>query len=126
MNTKTEETIVKIFNDKILTPVLFMMEAENVVCLIGFFDRDLDDATVLETASSIYGETGLAAEIFDIREFSESERLDILNNASIVYSESELVRSIFVMSMVEDLNRMIYRREEMLSRYKEFKTPYLQ
>lgn len=126
MNSKTVDTIVEIFNDKILTPVLFMVETERGIALVGFFDRAVSDDDILNTAQAIYDETGCVAEILDIREFSEGDRFDFVHTAELVYSASDLVQSIFAMSMLEDFNIMIDKREKMLERYKEFNTPYLQ
>ena len=126
MNSETIDTIVEIFNEKILTPVLFMVETERGVALVGFFDRAVSDDDILSTSQAIYDETGCVAEILDIREFSEGERFEFVNTAELVYSASDLVQSIFAMSMLEDFNIMIDKREKMLQRYKEFNTPYLQ
>lgn len=126
MDTKISDKIVKIFKERILTPILYMIENEDVVDLICFCDRSMDINTMYDTTIELRNETGLQFEIADIREFCEEDRVDIMSNATILYSEDKIIEMIFEKSMLDDYNNMISKRTEMMVRYEENNSPYLQ
>ena len=126
MEAKKVDKIVNIFKKRILTPILYMVENEDVVDLICFCDKNMDIKTLYDTTIELEKETGLQFEITDIREFCEEERVDIVSSATLLYSEDKIIEMIFTKSMLEDYGKMIKKRSEMLIRYEENHSPYLQ
>lgn len=126
MDDFTENKIIKIFNEKILSPILYMVENGDIIDLICFCDMDITERDIYEAEDAISLEIGRPVEIIDIREFERSDRIEIITHARLIYSEGELIENIFRQSMLEDFCKMISEREGALLRYSENKTPYLQ
>lgn len=103
----SEETInkaVDIILDKILTPVLYMY-ADDIVEFVCFTDSGLDEEVFRKTEEILYEVLGLKCEILDIRVFSEFERVEIINSATFLFAEDELVKSLFEAAMIADNER---------------------
>ena len=126
MDDKMKNEIVSIFNERILSPVLYMAEYDDVVDLICFCDRNIIIGEMYDTAAALYAATGRHFEIVDIREFDEADRIDIINNAELIYSEDKLIERIFEQSMLEDFEIMMREREEAHIRYEDNSSPYVQ
>lgn len=126
MDKQTEDKLISIFKEKILSPVLYMVEYEDIVDLVCFCDRNITMQTIYDASEAIKQAIDRQVEIIDIREFDEADRLDIIQNARLIYSEDAFLERIFTESMLEDFCEMMYRRESMLERYEENKSPYLQ
>lgn len=126
MEANTTDKIVKIFKERILTPVLYMVENEDFVELVCFCDRSMDIETIYDTSRVLEKETGIQFEIADIREYCEEDRLEIITNATLLYSEDKLIEVLFQKSMIEDYGKLVKKREEMLIRYRDNTSPYIQ
>lgn len=126
MDKRIEDKIIKIFKEKILTPILYMVQYDDIVDLVCFCDRSITMQTIYDTANKIGKQIDKHVEIIDIREFDEADRLEIMKNAQLLYSEDPIIERIFEESMLEDFRIMLNQREETMSRYIENSTPYLQ
>ena len=126
MDDKTKNEIISIFNEHILSPVLYMAEYDDVVDLICFCDKNIIIGEIYDTESALRAATGRSFEIVDIREFDEVDRLDIIHNAELIYSEDKLIEKIFEQSMLEDFEIMMREREEAHIRYEDNRSPYVQ
>ena len=126
MDDKMKSEIVSIFNERILSPVLYMAEYDDVVDLICFCDRNIIIGEVYETEMALHAATGRQFEIVDIREFDEFDRLDIVHNAELIYSEDRLIEKVFEQSMLEDFEIMMREREAAHIRYEDNHSPYVQ
>ena len=126
MDDRMKREIVSIFNERILSPVLYMVEYDDIVDLICFCDRNIIIGEIYDTAQSLRLATGKQFEIVDIREFDEADRLDIIHNAELIYSEDKLIERIFKQSMLEDFEIMMREREEAHIRYEDNHSPYVQ
>lgn len=126
MTAKTQDRIVQIILSKILTPVIYMLEDEDILSFICFCDRDITMQEIYDVESMIKHETGCAAEIVDIREFSEAERIDVISEAVLIYSENSVIETIFTQSMAEDYSIAMGLRNIIIDRVKETGTVYLQ
>ena len=101
------ETAVKCFKERILTPILYMLEYEDKVDFICFCDQNIKLKELDEVSGKLTDILGVPAEVIDIREFSESDRIEILKNAKLVYAEDPMIEQIFAASMAEDFNNSI-------------------
>ena len=126
MTTDLTEKLVKIISQNILTPIIYMIENEEIIDFICFCDRNITMQEIYNVEQIIKNETGKNVEIIDIREFDESERLEIVNTATLIHSEHPLIENIFTQSMIEDYKIAMDERRNVLLRQKELGICYLQ
>lgn len=126
MTSELTERMARIISNNILTPVIYMIENKDTVDFICFCDRNITMQEIYNVEQIIKEETGKRAEIIDIREFGESERLEVINHATLIHSEHPLIESIFTQSMLEDFKIAMDERKGVLERHKECGTCYLQ
>lgn len=126
---KNEEKLQKIVDyikKKILTPVIFLEEYPEMLEFICFLDRNIKIHEVAEIENKIAILFSIQASITDIREYPVSERLDIINKSKLVYSESPLVEELFILSMAEDYKKSTSMKRDIMERYRNSGTCYLQ
>lgn len=126
MTSELTQKMAKIISQNILTPVIYMLENDDVVDFICFCDRNITLQEIYNVEQIIKTETGKTAEIIDIREFGESERLEVINHATLIHSEHPMIEKIFTQSMLEDFKIAMEERQDVLERKKETGTCYLQ
>ena len=126
MTADMQNKMAQIISANILTPVIYMIENDGVLDFICFCDRNITMQEIYDVEQLIKEETGQAAEIIDIREFSEPERLEVINHATLIHSEHPAIESIFAKSMIEDFNMAMEDRLTILDRVKETGTFYVQ
>ncbi len=126
IDDKIKDEIVSIFNERILSPVLYMTEYDDAVDLICFLDRNIDEKDISGAERAMYAAVGKPFEIVDIREFDEADRIEIIRSAELLYSEDGLIEMIFEQSMLEDFEIMMKEREEAHIRYEDSRSPYVQ
>jgi hypothetical protein len=120
------EKMAQIISQNILTPIIYMIEHEDIIDFICFCDRHITTQEIYNVEQLIKEETGKDAEIIDIREFGESERIEVINNATLIHSEHPMIETIFTQSMMEDFQLAMDERKDVLDRKKETGTCYLQ
>ncbi|MGN0108117.1 MAG: hypothetical protein ACI4A5_10540 [Hominilimicola sp.] len=126
MTRELTDKMAKIISQNILTPVIYMIENDDTVDFICFCDRNITMQEIYNVEQMIKEETGKNAEIIDIREFGESERLEVINHATLIHSEHPLIENIFTQSMLEDFKIAMEERKGVLERQREMGTCYLQ
>ena len=126
MNAEIKEKLIKVISEHILTPVIYMFEHEKVIDFICFCDRNITMQEIYNVEQQIKEIAGKSAEIIDIREFGESERLEVVNQATLIYSEHPLIEKVFAHSMMEYFKIAMEERKSVLERQREFGTCYLQ
>lgn len=126
MTADMQSKMARIISANILTPVIYMIENDGVLDFICFCDRNITMQEIYNVERMIKDETGQTAEIIDIREFSEPERLEVINHATLIHSEHPLIESVFAQSMLEDYKLAMENRHTVLDRVKETGTIYLQ
>lgn len=126
MTADMQNKMARIISANILTPVIYMIENDGVLDFICFCDRSITMQEIYNVERLIKEETGQAAEIIDIREFSESERLEVINHATLIHSEHPIIEHVFAQSMIEDYKLAMQDRQTILDRVKETGTFYLQ
>ena len=117
---------VRVINENILTPIIYMIEHEYTIDFICFCDRNITMQEIYNAEHIISAKTGKQIEIIDIREFGESDRIDVINQATLIHSEHPVIEQIFTQSMLEDFKFAMNERNGVLERYKESGTCYLQ
>ncbi|MBR0028337.1 MAG: hypothetical protein IJP58_06800, partial [Clostridia bacterium] len=70
MNADMQYKMAQIISANILTPVIYLIENDGVLDFICFCDRNITMQEIYNVEQLIKEETGQAAEIIDIREFS--------------------------------------------------------
>ena len=114
MDYELKNKLVKIISKNILTP------------FICFCDRNIKMQEIYNVEQQIKEVTSKNVEIIDIREFGESERIEVINQSTLIYSEHPLIEKIFAQSMMEDFKIAMDERKDVQQRYKECGTCYLQ
>mgnify|MGYP000016621115 FL=1 len=95
MDYELKNKLVKIISKNILTPVIYMIENDNLLDFICFCDRNIKMQEIYNVEQQIKEVTSKNVEIIDIREFGESERIEVINQATLIYSEHPLIEKIF-------------------------------
>lgn len=126
MTTEITDKLVDIISANILTPVIYMIEHDDVLNFICFCDRNITMQEIYNVEQMIKEITGRNAEIIDIREFGESERIEVINQAKLIHSEHPLIEKVFAQSMMEDFKIAMEERKDVLARHRESGTCYLQ
>lgn len=126
MTQEMKDFAVRTITRNILTPVIYMIEQEDSIDFICFCDRRITMQEVYDTEHIIYAETNKHIEILDIREFRESDRIEVINQATLIYSEHPFIEMVFTRSMLEDFKNAMDDRNNVLERYRESGTYYLQ
>lgn len=120
------EFAVKVITENILTPVIYMIEQDDTIDFICFCDRHITMQEIYNTEHIISEKSGKHIEIIDIREFGESERIEVINQAALIHSEHPVIEKVFAQYIIEDYKTAIGERNDVLERYKQFGTYYLQ
>ena len=123
---KSIDTAIKVLCEKVLTPVLYMIEYEDRINFICFCDRNIKVDELYNVSTQLMDILDIPVEIIDIREFSEADRIEILRTAELVYSEDPMIEQIFVASMAEDLRDALKRKFDMLDRKDKTGTYFIQ
>lgn len=126
MDYGLKNKLIKIILKNILTPVIYMIKNDDLIDFICFCDRNIKMQEIYNVEQQINDLTGLRVEILDIREFSESERIEVINQATLIYSEHPIIEKIFAQSMMEDFKIAMDERKDVQQRYKDSGTCYLQ
>lgn len=120
----TLQDAVNIILDRILTPVLYMYD-EEVLEFICFTDSNISEDEIRSTEESLLKTLGVSAEIIDIRNFDECDRVDITTGAVLVYAEDDIIKTLFEAAMSADRERMLVLKRETLKRKNETGTYYI-
>lgn len=126
MNYEFISKAVRVIKDRVLTPVIYMGEHEDFVEFICFCDRKITMQVLYDTETEVSEILGTAVEILDIRDFSEHERIEIMSQCSLIYSENKFIEKIFETSMIADYQQMINEKSSLLERQRECGTFYIQ
>lgn len=116
--------IVQILKSRLLTPIIYILD-EDIISVIGFFDGNTKVNYIYETQSLIEKAIGREINLCDIRDFNEADRLDIIRNAKLIYSENPFVKSLFESAMAQDFSIAQSKRKDVLDRYRQKGTLYL-
>ena len=116
--------IVEIMNSRLLTPVIYYLEDE-IPSVIGFFDGSTQMNYLYETQVSIERAIGREINLCDIRDFCEADRLEIVKNAELIYSETPLVKAMFEAAMAEDFTLSESKKQDLIQRNINDGTIYL-
>ena len=123
MDYELKNKLVKIISKNILTPVIYMIENDNLLDFICFCDRNIKMQEIYNVEQQIKEVTNKNVEIIDIREFGESERIEVINQATLIYSEHPLIEKIFALKLlwmkertfsrdIKNAERAIYSKTE--------------
>ena len=120
------DTAVKLLCEKVLTPILYMIEYDDKINFICFCDKNIKLNELYSVSTELMEILKRPVEIIDIREFSEADRIEILKTAQLVYSEDPVIEQIFVASMAEDLREVLTEKFSMIDRKEKTGTYFLQ
>lgn len=126
MDSEKTMRLAQIISEGILTPIIYMLEEEDRLSFICFCDRHITMQEIYDVEQQLEKETGIKSDIIDIREYCETERVNVLNGAALIYSEHPLLEKIFAQTMLEEFRAAMEERKDVLARHKESGTYYLQ
>lgn len=123
IDSETLIQAITIILDRILTPVLYLYsdEALEFIC---FSDIKTGEEDFRDTEAVLYRTLGINAEIIDIREFDEHDRVEITNSAQLLYAENDIVKMLFESAMVADKKRIMNIKSDTIARKAETGTYY--
>lgn len=117
---------VKTIGSHILSPVIYMSETESGVEFICFCFSDVTDDELLELGETLTKTLSVTTEVVDILEYDINDRMDIISNADLVYSEDPLIEQMLTMSIAEEHKRELEEVRNMLRRKNENGSYYIQ
>ena len=120
------DCIANIVSENILTPIIYLLEDNNIISLICFCDRNITMQEIYNVEILIEREVGKPTEIIDIREFSEFERLNVISRAKLIHTVNPMIEQVFMQSMTEDLKPAIEEKKSAIERHKMSGTCFLQ
>jgi len=120
----SDEIIINIMKKELLTPVIYRMNENEVITIVGFFDRETTLGVFFEVQDKLEVELNKEVHIYDFRDFNEGDRLEILKNTDLIYSENEFVKSMFEAAMLEDLRDALTRKNITIQRDEKMGTIY--
>lgn len=126
MDYELRYELAKTIAQRVLTPLIYMLEHENVTEFICFCDRKIKFQEIYDAEQEVKAIIGKEAEIIDIREFTDAERVEIVNEAKLIYSENPIVEKIFTHSVFEEYRYAMDEKKDIQLRYKDCGTVYLQ
>ena len=126
MDYKLIEKVTGIITDRILTPIIYMLEDETQVELVCFCDANIEAEVFAETEKQLEELLQKPVVLLDIREYNEYDRMEIISDGEIIYTANPIFVKMFAASMAEDAQRSIIEKTELLKRYSNFGSVYLQ
>jgi len=117
--------IIEIIKKKLLTPIMYIIEKEDELTLVGFFDRETKLSAVYDAQSEIENIAGKIVHIFDMRDFDEADRIEITHEAELLFSETALVKAMFEASMNDDFRMALDKKKDLINRSEKQGTIYL-
>ena len=116
---------VDIILENILTPVLYMYDHEVTEFILFSDSRVMDGDVFRRTEAEICFNLGMNVEIIDMREFDHSDRTEIILNAELLYSESDVMLASFEKALFEDMELQTLEKLIAIERKNETGTYYL-
>lgn len=126
MDYKLIEKITGIITDRILTPIIYMLEDEAQVELVCFCDMNIEAEVFAETEKQLAKLLPKQVVLLDIREYNEYDRIQIISEGEIIYTANPVFEKLFAASMAEDAQRSMIEKNELLKRYSNSGNVYLQ
>ena len=126
MDYKLIEKITGIITDRILTPVIYMLEDEAQIELVCFCDANMEAEVFAETEKQLEELLPKQVVLLDIREYNEYDRMQIISEGEIIYTANPIFEKLFAVSMAEDAQRSMIEKNELLKRYSNSGNIYLQ
>ena len=126
MDYKLQAQIVKIITDHILTPVIYIDKHENEIDFICFCDMNINLDIICETEEKLTWILNKRAVIADIREYCEAERIEIINEAEIIYSENQVIERLLAFCVADEFHKFTVQKDEAVRRYHDCGTAYIQ
>ena len=117
---------VRIIEDSVLTPVIYMAETDFKAEFICFCGAEFSEEEAFEVGEKLTRLLEKPTELVDISEYNENDRLEIIQTAELVYSEDPLIEQMFTLGMAEEYRRIQEQKKSMLKRMSEIGTYYLQ
>lgn len=126
MNTELKTKATDIITENILTPVLYLLEDDYQYEFVCFCDNNMDFEVIARTETELNALLQKNTVVIDIREYCEADRVEIIREAELIYTANPMFERIFEMSMAEDYRRAAIEKTELLKRYENSGTVYLQ
>ena len=117
---------VRMIENSIITPVIYLNETEFKAEFICFSSEEVTEDDLFRVGESVSRILEKPAEVVDIMEYHANDRMDIITNAELVYSDDPIVEQMFTMSMAEEHRRLYEQKQNMLRRKNESGSYYLQ
>lgn len=126
MDLKKLSKAIQIIEDNILTPVIYMIQNDFKIEFICFCNSDVTEEDLYNAGEQITQLFGRTVEVVDIYEYDENDRMDVISNAELVYSEHPMIEQMFTLSVAEEYRRIQEQKQDMIKRKQDSGAYYLQ
>ena len=126
MNKEMIAEAVRIINDRFLTPVIYYLDYGYKADFVCFFETDIEEEEINMAEEKITQKTGVATQVVDIREFEPFDAADIVSDGELVYSESNVMESMFKSAVMAEIEIRTAQKEMFIERKNVTNTLYVQ
>ena len=126
MEYKLKKEAADIITENILTPIIYMLEDEKQAEFVCFCDENILSEVFIKTEEQLEKLLNRTAVIFDIREYSPIDRIEIINDGEIIYTANPVFERMITASLMEDIQKNQIQKANLLKRYNSSGSVYLQ
>ncbi len=116
---------VDIISDTILTPVIYMVNTGECLCFICFMSGNMPYERIYaaeKQLSELYNET---TAILDIRDFSESERVEVIQNAELIYCADKDIKALIEFNLMNEYKFKSGMKSDLIDRLDNCDSAYI-
>lgn len=116
---------IDIISTGVLTPIIYMINIEENICFVCFCDNSTPCESIAATEKKLSELLKIDAVIMDIREFSEIERMEIVQKAEMIYCADKNMQKLFELNLVHDFQKNYEAVTGLVDRVNNCDTIYL-
>ncbi len=124
-DSKTINQAVEIISENMVTPVIYKIDTEEHICFVCFLNGKTPYEQVVAAEEKLTHLLNFTAVIMDIREFSECDRIDILEKADMIYCADQNIKRLFELSLMNDSKRAYEEKCSIVDRQKNCNSIYI-
>ena len=124
-NNKLIKEAIDIISTGVLNPVIYMINTDENICFVCFCDKSTPYESIVSTEKRLSELLKSNAVIMDIREFSDNERMDIMQKAEMIYCADKNIQKIFELNLIHDFQKNYEVVKGIIDRDKNCDTLYL-
>lgn len=124
-NNKIMQEAIDIISESVLTPVIYMINTGENICFVCFLNGKTPYEQVVNAEEKLSKLLNNNAVIMDIREFSEYDRVNILEKADMIYCADSNLKKLFELSLLNDAKKAFEEKNGIVDRIKNCDSMFL-